>query len=227
MTNALWYPDEARAWDETRREQARQLPRLVGRLRRSSAMYEGLPDLADTADCPEAFADLPFTTKNDLRDGQARGASGDVLGRQQAVPIDRIEQVISSSGTTGTPVAFGLTRADRAAWTDAIGAFYRTAGVRPGAITALSTGMPMVAGGVPYADGIREAGGALVWFGGQTTPRMAQTLDRLQVDTLVATASFATFFSARVEEELGKPASELDIRTLICGGEPGMGLPDV
>lgn len=224
----FWYEEETRPWNETQQQQAELLPALVARLRADSGLYEDLDGGAmATADPLAALNELPFTQKNDLRSGQAQGASDDVLGRQQAVPRDRLEQVISSTGTTGAPVYFGLTRADRRAWADALGAFYSTAGVAPGSIAALSTGMPIVAGGVPYADGIREAGGALVWFGGQTTSRMVTTLDRLRVDTLVATASFTTFFAARVEEELGRPASELPVQTLIAGGEPGMGLPDV
>jgi len=224
-----WYPEEADDWGELQARQAKVLPDLVRRLRDRSQLYaERLADTdPDGVDELARLQDLPFTTKDDLRAGQAQRVTGAILGRQQAVDTEQIEQVISSSGTTGTPVYFGLTRADREAWTDAIGAFYSTAGLGPGSVAGLSTGMPMVAGGIPYADGIRRTGAALVWFGGQTTPRMVGTLERLRVDTLVATASFVAMFADRVEEVLGRPARELGVRTIVSGGEPGMGLPEV
>lgn len=227
MNRRHWYEAEADEWRNTQRRQVKELPDLLARLQQQSEMYGERLTAADPAriDSLEALAELPFTTKDDLRSGQ-KESSGPILGRQQAVPTDSIEQVISSSGTTGTPVYFGLTRNDRRAWTDALGAFYFTAGLGPGSIAALSTGMPIVAGGVPYADGIRETGAALVWFGGQTTARMVSTLDRLRVNTLVATASFSTYFAGRVEEELGRPATTLGVRAIVAGGEPGMGNPE-
>lgn len=228
MTDTHWYPEESQPWARTRQDLTAQLPSLVERLQQVDLYAARLASVDPSGvSSLEALAELPFTTKEDLRDGQSEIIPGQPLGRQQAVPTERIEQVISSSGTTGNPVYFGLTADDRRAWTDALGAFYSTAGVRPGAITALATGMPMVAGGVPYGDGIRAAGGALVWFGGQTTPRMVSTIERLQVNTLVGTASFVTYFAGRVEEVLGRSARDLDVRTVIAGDEPGMGLPDV
>lgn len=224
-----WYEEERNDWDAVQARQAGGLPSLIRRLRDRSELYAEMLSATDPGhiDSLARLQDLPFTTKEHLRAGQSELVPGRILGRQQTVETDDIEQIISSSGTTGDPVYFGLTRSDREAWTDAIGAFYATAGLGPGSVAGLSTGMPIVAGGVPYADGIRRTGAALVWFGGQTTARMAATLERLQVNTLVATASFATMFADKVEEVLGRPARELGVRTIVSGGEPGMGLPDV
>jgi hypothetical protein len=103
-------------------------------------------------------------------------------------------------------VYFGLTETDRRAWTNSIAAMFFTAGARAPSVAGLPTGMPMVAGGLPYADGIRESGAALVWFGGQPTSRMATQFDRLPIDTLIATASFSTFFADKLTE-LCRPAT--------------------
>jgi phenylacetate-CoA ligase/benzoylacetate-CoA ligase len=124
-------------------------------------------------------------------------------------------------------VYFGLTAADLAAWRQSLATMFYTAGVRPGTTTALSTAMPLVAGGMPYADGIRETGSTLAWIGGQTTARMASAMDRLRVDTLVGTASFASFFAENASELLGRDASTLPVRTVIGGGEPGFGQPEI
>src|SRR3954454_715015 len=146
-----------------------------------------------------------------------------LLGQLQAVPMADVVQVLASSGTTGTPVFFGLTESDRQAWLHSIATMFFTAGVRRTSRVALTTGMPLVAGGLPYADAVRHTGATLVWVGGQTPARMATILDRLGVDTFIGTASYATFAAARFGEALGRPAAGTAMRTIIAGGEPGLG----
>ena len=224
-----WYDDETDSWADIQKRQATLLPEFVRRLQLRSGLYAHrlAAVRADAATSVDALVDLPFTTKDDLRDGQAVPVPGAILGTQQCAATDDLEQVISSSGTTGVPVYFGQTAHDRAEWTDAIAAMFFTAGVGPTSVAALSTGMPMVAGGLPYADGIRNTGAALVWFGGQPTARMVTALERVSVNTLIATASFATYFSKKVDELAGAPARSLNIRTIVAGGEPGAGQPEV
>ncbi|MGY1620727.1 phenylacetate--CoA ligase family protein [Geodermatophilus sp. SYSU D00965] len=141
--------------------------------------------------------------------------------------MDDVVQVLASSGTTGTPVFFGLTEADRQAWLHSIATMFFTAGIRRTSRVALTTGMPLVAGGMPYADAVRHIGATLVWVGGQTPARMATILDRLGVDTFIGTASYATFAAQRFGEALGRSAADTAMRTVIAGGEPGLGEPTI
>lgn len=224
-----WYSDEHEDWNTTQKRQAAQLPEFLERLQATSGLYsDQLASVQATkVTSIAALGELPFTSKEDLRRGQAEPVEGTILGLQQYAKTDEIQQVISSSGTTGAPVFFGQTRRDRQEWADAIGAMYFTAGLQAGSIAALTTGMPMVAGGLPYADGIRETGAALVWVGGQTTSRLLTTLQRARVNTLVATASHSAFLSKQTEEYLGIPAKDLEVQTIVAGGEPGMGQPEI
>jgi len=223
----LWDPEhDRRPWAQTIADQVQEVPCLIERLRAHEAWRGRLADVGGIRDF-EDLRTIPFTTKDDIRAAQAAAIPDRPLGDFQLVPTDRLRQVTSSSGTTGAPTYFGLTAQDVARWRHAIGNAYRTAGVGPGTTVALTTGMAIVAGGMPYADGIREAGGALAWIGGQTTARMAQAMDRLRVNVLVATASFAAHFADRCREELGRPAQELSVRTVIAGGEPGAGVPHI
>ena len=176
---------------------------------------------------PEVWADVPYTTKDDLRAAQADASPEQPLGDLQAVPMADVVQVLASSGTTGTPVFFGLTEPDRQAWLHSIATMFFTAGIRRTSRVALTTGMPLVAGGMPYADSVRHIGATLVWVGGQTPARMATILDRLQVDTFIGTASYATFAAQRFGEALGRPAADTAMRTIIAGGEPGLGEPTI
>ncbi|MET1043020.1 MAG: hypothetical protein ABWX59_02720 [Microbacteriaceae bacterium] len=229
-TDALWDADnDTRPWEETQAAQLQQMPELIRRLSAASDGWREHLQGADVADSAslDSLASIPFTTKDHLRAAQAQATPGTPLGGLQAAPTGELVQIIASSGTTGTPVFFGLTDADWGRWKHSIGNAFFTAGVRRPSIVALTTGMPMVAGGIAYADAIREAGGTLAWVGGQTVPRTATILERLGVDVFVGTASFATFFADRVAEELGKPATDLSVRTIIGGGEPGFGVPEI
>jgi len=64
---------------------------------------------------------LPFTTKDDFRTTYPFGLF--------AVPLDEVVEVHSSSGTTGTPVVGGYTRADLDTWAELVARFASAAGV--------------------------------------------------------------------------------------------------
>lgn len=226
-TFPLWDPEgDTRPWAATQATQLAEFGRMVERLRRHDAWASRLPARTRFEHLDDLL-EVPFTTKEDLRAAQAEATPDRPLGAFQLVDTAELVQVTSSSGTTGAQTYFGLSRADWVRWRDRIGNAYRTAGVGPGSVVALTTGMAIVAGGLPYADGIREAGGVLAWIGGQTTPRMAFGMDRIGVNVLVATASFAAHFADRCAEELGRPATDLRVRTVIAGGEPGAGVPHI
>ncbi len=220
---------ETRPWSDVLAWQRSQLPGFLDRLSASLPLFrERLAGLDPCrADEPEVFAAVPFTTKDDLRGAQADLDPERPLGELQAVPMAEVVQVLASSGTTGTPVFFGLTEADRQAWLHSIATMFFTAGVRRESRVALTTGMPLVAGGMPYADAVRHIGATLVWVGGQTPARTATILDRLAVDTFIGTASYATFAAQRFGEALGRPAAGTAVRTIIAGGEPGLGEPTI
>lgn len=218
---------ETRAWPDLLDWQRAQLPGFLSRLAATVPWYgdrlRGV-DLARAAEA-EVWSALPFTTKDDLRDAQTDAGGEHPLGALQGAPMADVVQVLASSGTTGTPVFSGLTEADLHAWRHSIATMFFTAGIRRTSRVALTTGMPLVAGGMPYADAVRHIGGTLVWVGGQTPARTATIVDRLGVDTFIGTASYATFAAQRFGEALGRPASGTAVRTIIAGGEPGLGEP--
>lgn len=223
----IWNPAiDTMPWPALQDRLVADFQAMVTRLRDDGGWHDRLAGVGDIRALPD-LQEVPFTTKEDLRAAQAETTAGQPLGALQVAPTERLRQITSSSGTTGTPVFFGLTEHDLDRWRSAIGNAYRTAGVAPGSIVAHTTGMAIVAGGLPYADGIRAAGGALAWVGGQTLPRMAGALQRVHANVLVATASFASHFATRCAEELGRPATDLSVRTVIAGGEPGAGVPHI
>jgi len=109
---------------------------------------------------------LPFTTRDELRDAQAQSPPGRPLGPQQAVPQEYLVQVVCSAGAY-----YGLTRHDQEVWSDAIAAAFWTAGLRPDDVVRLS----LPADGWPQADGLRRLGATVAWLGGCAPPGLQVT----------------------------------------------------
>ena len=182
---AYWNEElETLPWQEVERWQAAQLAAALGRIRGTSALYArlhaGLPEAPRLSTLADLQA-LPFTFKDDLRAAQEAADDASPFGLNQAVPRERVVQVVASSGTTGRPLYFAMTQADSQACADAIANVWFTAGLRPGDIVAHLVGLPMVAGGLPYADGFRRLGATLCWLGGFPTERILREMRHLRV----------------------------------------------
>jgi len=234
-----WDPDfDTRPWPWVEAWQAQQLARWLDELPQRSGLYRdalsgagrrrglrgywvargALPTL-------EMMEGLPFTSKDQLRQGQEQAPPGRPFGLQQAVPLEDIVQVVSSSGTTGRPVFFGLTRRDLEIWSDAIANVFWTAGIRPDDVIAHMVSLPVVAGGWPYADGLRRLGATVAWLGGYQPDQMLARLPMLQVTAMLTTTSFGVYLTEQAIA--GRMARDLGVKKLLAGGEPGLAQPEI
>src|SRR5215212_1920139 len=111
----------------------RKLATVVDRLLREQIDYlrERSPFYAARVDGPvRSAADLRhirFLTKNELREGQRANPP---FGLHLCAPSERLVRVHVTSGTTGDPVAIGLTHCDHQANSAIGGQAFRIAGVR-------------------------------------------------------------------------------------------------
>jgi phenylacetate-coenzyme A ligase PaaK-like adenylate-forming protein len=233
MNDARHYwnePLETLAWPDVERWQVRQLTIALAALRQRSALYRQLYcDLSNDARFAELddLQSLPFTTKDALRAAQAQSSDSAPFGANQAAELRDIVQVLSSSGTTGQPLNYALTANDVEMFTDAIAQNWFTAGVRRDDVVAHLVGLPMVAGGLPYADGFRRIGATLCWLGGFPTDRILREMRRLRVSTVLATTSFGLYLAEHWDDigrETGLPSS---LKKFIGGGEPGLGQSEI
>ena len=189
---AYWDPElETMPWEELLRWQAGQAgPWLAALPERSRFHREKLAGtrVPEWVADPGFLADLPFTTKDEIRASQEDAGPGEPFGRHQAVPLSSVTQVLSSSGTTGDPLNFALTAADLEVWRDGIATGFYAAGIRGHDVVAHLVGLPGVAGGLPYADGFRRIGAALAWIGGRPTEQIVRSIPRLQATAVLATS---------------------------------------
>jgi phenylacetate-coenzyme A ligase PaaK-like adenylate-forming protein len=223
------------AWEDVQARQAGLLgSTLVDVFERSPFYREKLAPLAERLQVPpegaaahELLEQLPFTTKDELRRAHEARTEHTALGRNQAQPTASIVQLVSSSGTSGQPVYYGLSTHDVERWGDGVANMFFTAGIRPDDVVVHLTSLPMVAGGLSFADGLRRAGATLAWMGGYTPERMLGAIDGVGATCLSATTSFLLYLTEHCEQLTGRAPSELGIRKLIGGGEPGLGEPEV
>jgi phenylacetate-coenzyme A ligase PaaK-like adenylate-forming protein len=221
-TAEYWNPElETKPWAEVERWQAERIGEFLPALRQRSAMYAAL--YADATPTMRSLADLqalPFTLKDHIRAAQEGASDAQPFGANQAVPQRDIVQVLSSSGTTGAPMYYALTARDVEAFTDAIATTWFTAGLRADDSVAHLVGLPMVAGGLPYADGFRRVGATLCWLGGFPTERILREMRRLRCTAVLATTSFGLYLAG--QWELPSPLNKV-----LCGGEPGLNQPEI
>jgi phenylacetate-CoA ligase/benzoylacetate-CoA ligase len=230
-TGAYWNEAlETLPWAEVERWQAPRIEAMLVPLRERSALYAQLhtdvPRDLRLATLTDLSA-LPFTLKDHVRVAQDRASDVQPLGDNQAVSTANIVQAIASSGTTGAPLYYGLTAPDVEVFTDAIANTWFTAGLRKNDVVAHLVGLPMVAGGLPYADGFRRIGAMLCWLGGFPTERILREMRRLRTTAILATTSFGLYLSEQwdaVGRETGVPSR---LTKVLCGGEPGLNQPEI
>ena len=183
-------------WDEQGETMSRdRLEALqVERLRRTvAACYEGVPlyraaldergigpaDITSLADLTR----LPFTTKDDFRTTYPFGLF--------AVPLDEVVEVHSSSGTTGTPVVGGYTRADLDTWAELVARFASAAGVVRGDVAQVAFGYGMFTGGFGLHYGLQRIGALVVPHSAGNTQRQIQFMQDFGTTVLICTPSYA------------------------------------
>ena len=232
MAQPYWNAElETMPWAEMEAWQAQRIAEFVTLLPTRSVFYrKHLAAFSSHAVHVGSFASLealPFTTKGLLREAQSQSGPGRPFGSNQAVPLGNIIQAVSSSGTTGDPMFYALTRRDLEVWSDGIANVFFTCGVCPEDVVAHLVGLPMVAGGLPYADGLRRIGAMLAWLGGFPTERILRALPSLQASAILATTSFGVYLSDHCRQLIGCAPSELGVRKFLSGGEPGLGQPEI
>lgn len=221
---------ETLPWPEVERWQAERVTAMLPALRQRSRLYARLhAGVADdlTVRAAADLAALPFTLKDDLRVAQLAASEAEPLGENQAAARGDLVQAISSSGTTGRPLYYGLTVGDVEVFSDAIANVWFTAGIRRDDVVAHLVGLPMVAGGLPYADGFRRVGATLCWLGGFATERILHEMRHLRVTALLATTSFALHLADQWDEAGRETGIASCLRKVIGGGEPGMAQPEL
>jgi phenylacetate-CoA ligase len=172
---------------------------------------------------PADLARLPFTTKEELREGQRAQPP---FGPHLCAPPERLVRMHVTSGTTGEPVAVGFTRADHEANSALGGEAFRIAGVRPDDVIAHCLNYALYAGGIADHMALEASGATVVPVGTGQSRRLLELIPRLGITALFGTLSFPAYLAARAREA-GIEPRDLGLRHIVTAGEPGAGLAAV
>jgi phenylacetate-CoA ligase len=171
----------------------------------------------------ESAADLerlPFTTKEELREGQR---SDPPFGPHLCAPRERLVRIHVTSGTTGEPVAVGFTERDHEANSAVGGQAFRIAGLLPDDVVAHCLNYALYAGGIADHMAIEASGATVVPVGIGQSRRLLDLIPRLGITALFGTLSFPAHLAGRAREA-GIEPRELGLRHIVTAGEPGAGL---
>jgi phenylacetate-CoA ligase len=183
-------------------------------LERSSAFYR------ERIAGARALEDIPLLTKADLRASQAARPP---FGEHLCAAREALVRLHVTSGTTGEPVAIGLTRADHEANSAVGGEAFRIAGVRADDVIAHCLNYALYAGGIADHMALESSGATVVPVGVGQSRRLLDLIPRLGITAVFGTLSFPAHLAGRALEAGIEPAA-LGLRHIVTAGEPGAGL---
>jgi len=167
---------------------------------------------------------VPIITKKMLiADQQAHPPFGSYAG----VPRDELQRVHGSSGTSGVPTLYGISRKDWPRSEEVSCMALWSAGVRPRDLVQISFPFGLFLGGWGLLQACEFLGAGAFPVGSlMPTDQQIDHMIKLKIDVLIATPSYALHLGRRALER-GIDMTGADLRTLIVAGEPGGSIPSI
>ena len=165
---------------------------------------DNLKSLAD-------LAKFPFTVKSDLRKNYPFGMF--------AVPLEQVNRIHASSGTTGQPTVVGYTQADLTMWNHVMGRSLRAAGLRCGDLLHNAYGYGLFTGGLGVHGGAEKMGLTVVPVSGGMTERQVRLIEDFQATGITVTPSYMLSILDEYRR-LGLDPKKSPLKVGIFGAEP-------
>jgi len=222
-------PIESRDWDSLLDERQGIFDKQWKYLWQHSAFYrDKLAAAGLREDQTPRLTDLsqvPFTLKEEFRASQDASPP---FGRHLAADRRQLRQIQTSSGTTGKPMAIGLTEKDAQASSEILRRGYLAVGLRPGdtVLHAFSMSRAWV-GGLCMVEGYLSMGVTVLPIGAEAgRDKILEMMQMFRPEALAATPGFLLHLGLRAQE-LGIDPHSLGLKHMLTGGEPGGGIPRV
>ncbi len=142
---------------------------------------------------------------------------------------DDIYVMAATSGTTGMPTPYPVTRAGLPGMREINNRMLWRCGVRPGNKLVLAFGLSMFLAGSPTLLALEDFPGiTIIPVGAEAgTTRIINFSRLFGGDVLMCTPSLALHMIERAQEIMGESVKALGYKILLCGAEPGAGIPEV
>lgn len=142
----------------------------------------------------------------------------------RAVPPGEIARIHGSSGTSGVPTMYAVSRTDWERAGDVHAMAQWCAGVRPDDIVQVGFPFGLFFGGWGVVQGAERIGATLFPLGVTDSEKHLELISRLGSTIFSATPSYCIHLLS-VAERMGIDLRENTVRHLLVGGEPGGSLP--
>lgn len=159
----------------------------------------------------DQLKDLPFTTKNDLRDNYPFSLF--------TVPQSDVVRIHASSGTTGKPTVVGYTHADIDIWAEVVARSLTMAGVHSGDTIQIAYGYGPFTGGLGLHYGAERIGATVIPISTGNTKKQLQFMTDFNATVLACTPSYAAHLGESILNN-GISAEDVKLRIGIFGAEP-------
>lgn len=149
-----------------------------------------------------------------------------LFGRER---LKDLHLLTTTSGTTGIPTPYPVFEKSTETMGELFGRIGWRINMRPGDRLGIGFGLSMHAAGTPHIYWFRKIRGlTIIPIGAEVgTERLLNFMKLFKVNIFSGTPSLALHLIDRAPEVLGEPVASLGLKTLMCGAEPGAGIPEV
>jgi len=154
---------------------------------------------------------IPFTSKDDLREGYPYGFL--------AVDLDDVVRLHTSSGTTGIPTVIYHTKTDLDNWSDLVARSIVATGASKKDVFQNMMSYGMFTGGLGLHYGAERVGMTVIPAGPGNTKRQMQLMKDFRTTVIHITPSYLLHIGSKLEE-LGFSLKDFALKKAYCGAEP-------
>ena len=151
------------------------------------------------------------------------------LDQIMPISVDELDYITTTTGTTGVPTPYPMTNADlQSLWGEMMARGGWRAGIRANDRILFCFALSMVIAGIPNLIAMQKIGSTILPVGAEAKSERILLMQSLFHGTVYAgTPSLAEYLIEQAPKVVGKQVSELGLKTLVCGGEPGAGIPEI
>ena len=195
-----------------------QLDRLNRSLRQAanSPCYQRVPEIGKVVESGMTsiaqLGELPFTTKDDLRQGFPWGFL--------ATDKKDVVRLHSSSGTTGNPTVVYHNRHDLESWANLMARSLFSAGIRDTDVFQNMSGYGLFTGGLGFQYGVEKLGCLSIPAGAGNSLRQIKLMRDFGTSVAHAIPSYLGRLAEVFKDEGLDPRKDTQLHTLVIGAEP-------
>jgi phenylacetate-coenzyme A ligase PaaK-like adenylate-forming protein len=170
------------------------------------------------------FEGVPLVTKDEIRQDQIKHPP---FGSNLCVTGKELARVQGTSGTTGKPTAFGISRGDMHRIAEAHARAMWGFGMRPDDIVFIASFFSLYWGSWGALAGVERLGATAFPFGagvpGQSD-RAIEWMKEIKPTVFYGTPSYALYLAEKAKNRGMDPRKDFNFRILFFSGEPGAGI---